>query len=51
MPDFKVKSEYSPSGDQPEAIAALSDGFREGLPEQVLRPGLLLQLHMLFRLQ
>ena len=36
MPDFKVKSAYSPSGDQPEAIAALAQGFREGMPEQVL---------------
>ena len=36
MPDFKVKSAYTPSGDQPEAIAALSRGFREGLREQVL---------------
>ena len=36
MPEFVVKSEYSPSGDQPEAIAALSEGFRKGLREQVL---------------
>ena len=36
MPEFKVKSAYSPSGDQPEAIAALAQGFREGMPEQVL---------------
>ena len=36
MPDFKVKSAYSPSGDQPEAIEALSRGFRDGLREQVL---------------
>jgi len=36
MPEFKVKSEYSPSGDQPEAIAALAEGFRKGLREQVL---------------
>ena len=36
MPDFKVKSAYAPSGDQPEAIAALSRGFREGLRDQVL---------------
>ena len=36
MPEFKVKSEYSPSGDQPEAIAALADGIKSGLKEQVL---------------
>ncbi len=36
MPDFKVKSAYTPSGDQPEAIDALSRGFAEGLREQVL---------------
>ena len=36
MPDFRVKSEYSPAGDQPEAIEALARGFREGLGEQVL---------------
>ena len=33
MPDFRVKSEYSPAGDQPEAIEALARGFRDaGLP-------------------
>ena len=36
MPEFKVKSAYSPAGDQPEAIAALTRGFNEGLGEQVL---------------
>lgn len=36
MPEFKVVSEYTPSGDQPEAIAALAKGFRDGLREQVL---------------
>ncbi len=36
MPEFKVKSEYSPSGDQPEAIASLADGIKSGLKEQVL---------------
>lgn len=30
MGDFKLVSEYSPTGDQPEAIKALVDGFREG---------------------
>ena len=36
MPEFKVVSEYVPSGDQPEAIAALAQGFEDGLREQVL---------------
>ncbi|MBE6913559.1 MAG: excinuclease ABC subunit UvrB [Ruminococcaceae bacterium] len=36
MAEFKVVSEYTPSGDQPEAIAALTQGFRDGLREQVL---------------
>ena len=36
MPEFRVKSEYTPAGDQPEAIRAISQGFRDGLREQVL---------------
>jgi len=36
MPDFKVVSPYEPSGDQPEAIAALAEGLDNGLREQVL---------------
>ncbi len=36
MPPFKVVSPYSPSGDQPEAIQALSQGLESGLNEQVL---------------
>jgi excinuclease ABC subunit B len=28
--EFKLKSEYEPTGDQPEAIKALVDGFRSG---------------------
>jgi len=36
MPKFKVHSPYEPSGDQPEAIAALSQGVINGLDEQVL---------------
>ncbi|MBP3494037.1 MAG: excinuclease ABC subunit UvrB [Oscillospiraceae bacterium] len=36
MPDFKVVSPYEPSGDQPEAIAALAQGVENGLREQVL---------------
>ena len=29
MPKFEVVSPYQPSGDQPEAIAALADGHRK----------------------
>ena len=36
MPKFEVVSEYTPSGDQPEAIAALSQGIEMGLNEQTL---------------
>ena len=36
MPKFEVVSEYTPSGDQPEAIAALAAGIGNGLDEQVL---------------
>ena len=36
MPEFHVVSEYSPSGDQPEAIEALAAGIENGLDEQTL---------------
>ncbi|NLB29770.1 MAG: DEAD/DEAH box helicase family protein, partial [Clostridiales bacterium] len=36
MPDFKVVSDYTPSGDQPEAIDALAAGLQNGLAEQTL---------------
>ena len=36
MPNFEVISEYTPSGDQPEAIAALAAGIENGLDEQTL---------------
>ncbi|MDY2961985.1 MAG: excinuclease ABC subunit UvrB [Oscillospiraceae bacterium] len=36
MPEFRVVSEYQPSGDQPEAIDALASGLENGLEEQVL---------------
>ena len=36
MPKFEVISEYTPSGDQPEAIAALAAGIENGLDEQTL---------------
>ncbi|RIK34810.1 MAG: excinuclease ABC subunit B, partial [Chloroflexi bacterium] len=36
MPPFKVVSEFQPTGDQPQAIAALVDGLRAGMRHQVL---------------
>ena len=33
---FKLKSEYKPAGDQPQAIKELVEGFRDGLKNQVL---------------
>ena len=36
MSVFKLKSEYSPTGDQPQAIETLSQGVKDGLREQVL---------------
>ena len=36
MPQFHVVSDYTPSGDQPEAIAALAQGVEDGEREQVL---------------
>ena len=34
--DFKLTSEYQPTGDQPEAIRELADGVKAGLPHQTL---------------
>lgn len=34
--DLKLISEYTPTGDQPEAIRQLTDGVKQGLPAQVL---------------
>jgi len=34
--DFKLHSNYSPAGDQPQAIDKISTGFQEGLKNQVL---------------
>src|SRR5690606_8057260 len=34
--NFKLHQPFPPSGDQPEAIAALVEGFRSGEPAQVL---------------
>lgn len=36
MAEFKVVSDYTPSGDQPQAIEALSNGLQLGLEEQTL---------------
>ncbi|MCC8121176.1 MAG: DEAD/DEAH box helicase family protein, partial [Oscillospiraceae bacterium] len=36
MPAFKVVSEYSPTGDQPQAIDLLATGIENGLNEQTL---------------
>ena len=36
MDHFKLVSEYKPTGDQPEAIAALAEGIRRGDKEQTL---------------
>jgi excinuclease ABC subunit B len=34
--DFELISDYQPTGDQPEAIAQLTEGLRQGLPAQTL---------------
>ena len=31
--DFKLVSKYAPSGDQPQAIAKLCEGFEDGLKD------------------
>jgi len=36
MSEFRLKSAYQPAGDQPTAIAALTDGLRSGLAHQTL---------------
>ena len=36
MPPIQVVSEFQPTGDQPQAIAQLAQGVREGMREQVL---------------
>ena len=33
---FRLVSSFKPEGDQPQAIAALAEGLREGLPHQIL---------------
>lgn len=34
--NFELSSPFSPTGDQPEAIAALSEGIQSGVPFQTL---------------
>ena len=36
MAEFRVVAPFEPTGDQPAAIAALSEGVKNGLDEQVL---------------
>ena len=36
MPDFKLVSEYKPTGDQPKAIEQLVDGLDSGYPTQIM---------------
>ena len=36
MDEFRLVSDYKPSGDQPEAIQALTDGILKGEKEQIL---------------
>ena len=36
MPDFKLVSEYKPTGDQPKAIAELVEGLDSGFPKQIM---------------
>ena len=36
MPEFKTSAVYQPTGDQPTAIATLSEGLREGERYQTL---------------
>ena len=36
MSKFQLKSDFQPTGDQPSAIAQLTDGLQKGLKEQVL---------------
>jgi excinuclease ABC subunit B len=36
MPKFRITSEYTPTGDQPQAIEQLADGIIKGLEHQVL---------------
>ena len=35
--NFKLQSDFKPTGDQPQAIAQLLEGLRKGEPAQVLQ--------------
>ena len=34
--NFELVSDYQPTGDQPEAIAQLTEGVKNGIPAQTL---------------
>ena len=36
MAEFKIKSDFSPSGDQPQAISSLVNGINSNTKSQVL---------------
>ncbi|MDD3242888.1 MAG: excinuclease ABC subunit UvrB [Eubacteriales bacterium] len=36
MPEFKIRSEFRPTGDQPQAIDVLAEGIEQGLRDQTL---------------
>ena len=36
MPEFQIVSDFDPTGDQPQAVARLSEGLAEGLRHQTL---------------
>jgi excinuclease ABC subunit B len=36
MPDFKLRSEFEPKGDQPAAIESLLSSFAAGIKQQTL---------------
>ena len=36
MAEFKLNSEFAPTGDQPEAIKSLVEGFKNGKKQQTL---------------
>ena len=36
MGEFKLVSDYKPSGDQPEAVEGLAEGVKKGFHEQTL---------------
>ena len=36
MPDFRIASEFAPTGDQPDAIGRVVDGIERGLRHQTL---------------